>query len=180
VVEWVDPPNAREAIMGVALLFVGYIQEAWPGTAGDNAEKQRKHEIIAMIGEQTDRALEALPTEDDWPPLCKSMFGWPPVKAPLIGYEHRMVHFAASMKNVDFALRDWLDKFESLLRKLFWNEAYVRVEQGYIGTHEFRWKPKKDWLGALYAGTLTAITDWDFTTTLAYLDSLTESSRQAS
>lgn len=160
--------------MGVALLFVGYIQEAWPGNAGDVDEKQRKRAIVAKIGEQTEQVLAALPDPDVWPPLSKSMFGWPKVNAPLITYEQRLVHFAASMKNVDFALRDWLDKFESLLRQLYWNEAYVRVEQGYIGTHEFRWKPNDAWLDSLLKGRLTPITDWDFRTTLGHLDSLRE------
>jgi hypothetical protein len=160
--------------MGVALLFLGFIQEAHPGSAGNNDEKRRKVDISLAVGRQTDEVLESLPDEDKWPPLCKPMFGWPPSGAPLITYERRLVHFAASVKNVDFALRDWLDKFESLLRRLYWQEAYLRVEQGYIGPHEFRWRPKKNWIDALYGGHITPITEWDFTTTLDNQESLRE------
>jgi hypothetical protein len=85
-----------------------------------------------------------------------------------------MIHFAASMKNADFVLREWLDKFEALLKRLYWEEAYVRVERGYIGTHEFGWKPKKSWVSALHSGRLTPITEWNFTTTLERLESLRE------
>lgn len=160
--------------MGVALLFLGFIQEAHPGWAGDNEEKQRKSELSLAIGRRTDEVLAALPEEDNWPPLCKPMFGLPPSGTALITYERRLVHFAASVKNVDFALRDWLDKFETLLRQLYWQEAYLRVEQGYIGTHEFRWTPRKDWVDTLYTGRITPITDWDFITTLEGLESLRE------
>jgi hypothetical protein len=164
--------------MGVALLFLGYIQEAWPGSAGDGEEKQRKLEICAAIARRTDKVLADLPNEDEFPPLCKPMFGCLPPRATSITYERRLIHFAASMKNVDFALRDWLDKFENLLRQLYWQEAYLRVEQGYIGMHEFRWKPKKDWIEALYSGRISAITSWEFVTSLEYLESLRERDRE--
>jgi hypothetical protein len=158
--------------MGVESLFLGYIQEAWPGVKGNDEERQHKRVIDTAIKEQTDRVLAALPDEDHWPPLCKPMFGWPAVGTPLITYKNRVIHFAGSLKNADFVLRDWLDKFESLLSQLYWEEAYVRVEKGYIGTHEFRWKPQKEWTLALCSGRISPILTWDFTTTLQTLESL--------
>lgn len=160
--------------MSMQLLFVGYILEAQPGYAGGDEETQRKREIDLVIKQRTDQVLGALPEEDGWLPICKPMFNCPPDYWHGITYWQRLVHFGASMKNVDFLLRDWLDKFEALLRQLYWQEAYLRIEHGYLGTHEFRWKPKQDWLDALFSGRLLPITAWDFTTTLDHLDELRE------
>lgn len=161
--------------MGVDLLVFGYIQEIWlPGLVG-GSEQESKHrrDMCTEIGAHDDEVLGALPEEDDNdPPLCRPMFGWPVFGPSQITYCQRLVHFGASFKNADYLLRDWIDKFEALLRKLYWEEAYVRVERGYVGTHEFRWKVKEVWRAALYAGELIPIAEWDFTTTLNYLDSL--------
>lgn len=160
--------------MGVPLVLIGYIQEAWPGAAGENEVLQRKVDLDAAIQANTDAVLAALPQEDNWPPLCKPMFGWPRADEPLITYRHRVIHCAASIKNADFAIRDWLDKFESLLRKLHWIEAYIRIDGGYIGVHEFHWTPKRPWLDALHDGYSKPPVDWDFTTTLEDLDAMRE------
>ena len=160
--------------MGVAMIFVGYIQEAWPGNGGENEQRQWKAKLFSEIMSQTDQVISALPEADEWPPLSRGMFGWPPPGPSYFTYESRVIHFGASMKNVDFVLRDWLDKFESLLRKLAWEEAYVRVEQGYIGPQEFRWTPSRKWIEDLKEGHVIPITEWEFTTTVSDLESLRE------
>jgi hypothetical protein len=161
--------------MGVELILIGYIQEAWPGTAGENDEKQRKIQVQTLIPAHNNQTLSSLPEFDAWPPLCQGMFARPADNAQYYVYRHRIIHFGASMKNADFALRNWFDKFESLLRNLYWSEAYVRVDGGYIGTHEFHWTPTNAWNDQLYKGWLTPINEWNFTSTLPELDTLRES-----
>jgi hypothetical protein len=99
------------------------------------------------------------------------MFGWPPPEAPMITYpRNRLIHLAASMNQIDSDLRDWLDKFERLLRRLYWESAFVRVQTAYLGTHEFSWRPSDDWSTDMHKGRLRPVTDWTFTSTMDAAD----------
>jgi hypothetical protein len=154
--------------MGTATRLVGYIEEAWPGVAagGDTARMEALRDAHRRIVHHNESVLEALPAEDTWPPLCRPMFGWAPADAPMITYRNRLIHVAASLKDLDWYARDWLDKFESLLRRLYWESAYIRCEFGYLGPHEFRWRPQESWVQELCQARLPAIQEWSFESTL--------------
>ncbi len=162
--------------MGMTSFLLGYIQEAWPGLAagGDPALLAQLQETARAVVRHNNAVLEALPEEDEFPPLCGAMFGWPFAGAPMITYTTRLIHLAASMKEVDWYLRDWLDKFEDLLRRLYWRSAYVRVETAYLGKHEFSWRPAEKWVESLCKGRLNSIQTWSFSSTMeaAELDRL--------
>jgi hypothetical protein len=154
----------QEIPMGVQSLLYGYIEEAWPGAAagGDAILAQQLLDNTAHICRHNEDVLNSLPVEDSWPPLMRQMFGWAPWNAPLIVYWNRPIHFAASLKELDFELQDWLDKFEKLLRMLYWETAVVHFEAAYLGYHTFTWSPKRDWVSKLCKGSLELITEWDF------------------
>lgn len=154
--------------MGTATQLLGYIEEAWPGVAagGDAATMEELLEADRLIGRHNEETLESLDAGDAWPPLCRPMFGWAPTNSPMIIYKHRLIHLAASLKDLDWAARDWLDKFESLLRRLYWESAYIRCEFGYLGTHEFRWRPPEAWVKELCRARLNPIQEWTFESTL--------------
>lgn len=154
--------------MGVQSRLVGYVEEAWPGVAagGDPTLMQHLHDTAREIGRHNEAVLEGLPSEDDWPPLCRPMFGWAPANAPMIAYKNRLIHLAASLKEMDWELRDWLDKFEGLLRRLYWESAFVRFEGAYLGVSEFTWRPARPWVEGLCRGRLAPITEWAFTSTM--------------
>jgi hypothetical protein len=148
--------------------FVGYIEEACPGlrTNGSPEHMQLLIDNARSISAHNERVLGALPTEDDWPPLSRTMFGWSPSDASMINYRTRPIHFAASLKEVDWDLRDWLDKFEALLKQMYWEKAYVQFDAAYIGEHQFTWHPTRDWVERLTSGTLEPITTWTFESTM--------------
>ena len=153
--------------MGAQSKLVGYIEEAWPGRATSN--QTLAVELIAaeqQISRHNENVLGALPEVDEWPPLCRPMFAWTPVKTPMIVYKNRLIHFAASLKEMDWELRDWLDKFETLLRNLYWESAYIRFEAAYIGVHEFNYRPTDGWVQELCQGRVTPIGGWSFSSTL--------------
>ena len=154
--------------MGTATRLVGYIEEAWPGLAagGDAARMEELLEADRRIGRHNESVLEALGVEDTWPPLCRPMFGWAPAEAPMITYRNRLIHLGASLKDLDWSARDWLDKFESLLCRLYWESAYIRCEFGYLGTHEFQWRPPESWVKELCQARLAPIQEWSFESTL--------------
>jgi hypothetical protein len=154
--------------MGVPTIFLGYIEEAWPGVAagGDAAFMAHLQATAASINAHNEAVLTALPSEDPFPPLCRPMFAWPPADAPGIAYNNRIVHFAACVKNADFVARAWLDKFEQLLRRMYWESAYVRLQTVYTGTHEFTWEVGAAWKTDLCKGKVGPIGEWAFTSTL--------------
>jgi len=115
-----------------------------------------------IIGVHNEQMLKSLPIEDDWPPLSRGMFGFAPSDAAMINYRTRPIHFAASLKEVDWDLRDWLDKFESLLRQLYWEKAHVHFDAAYLGEHQFTWRPTRDWVERLTGGTLESVNTWTF------------------
>jgi hypothetical protein len=154
--------------MGVQSRLLGYIEEAWPGVAagGDAARMEQLLEAHRQIGAHNEQVLGSLPLEDEWPPLCRPMFAWAPAGAAMIVYKNRLIHMGASLKQLDWALREWLDKFEELLRALYWESAYVRFEAAYLGIHEFTWRPTEAWVRELCQGRLAPIREWTFTSTL--------------
>jgi hypothetical protein len=154
--------------MGVQSRLLGYIEEAWPGLAagGDPALMQHLLDTKRRIHQHNEKVLGALPDADQWPPLCRPMFAWAPSDAPMIVYKNRLIHLAASLKQMDFELREWLDKFEGLLRRLYWESAYIRFEAAYIGKHEFTWRPTEAWVKELCKGRLTPISEWSFSSTM--------------
>ena len=154
--------------MGVQSRLVGYIKEAWPGAAagGDAALMQHLVDTDRAISRHNERVLGSLSETDFWPPLCRPMFAWAPTDASMIVYKNRLIHLAASLKEMDWALRDWLDKFEALLRRLYWESAYIRFEAAYLGVHEFTWRPTQAWVEQLCRGQLSPIAEWSFSSTM--------------
>jgi hypothetical protein len=154
--------------MGVQSKLVGYIEEAWPGLAAGGNQILMDHLIATdqQISRHNENVLGTLPEVDEWPPLCRPMFAWAPVKTPMIVYKNRLIHFAASLKEMDWELRDWLDKFEALLRRLYWESAHIRFEAAYLGVHEFTYRPTDGWVQELCQGRVTPIADWSFSSTL--------------
>lgn len=81
-----------------------------------------------LLQERNLVTLSALPAEDSWPPLARSMFSSPDDK-PLSGtHRAQIITLGASMKNVEFGeLGDWTEKLEPLLKRLHWFRATVHM-----------------------------------------------------
>lgn len=154
--------------MGVHSILHGYIREAYSGSRGTGCEAHAK--LLAgndrEIWRNNESVLASLPVEDPWPPLSRNMFAYPPIRDLPITYKGRPIHFAASVKEVEWGLRDWLDKFEVLLSQLYWEKAVVYVDTAYLGDHVFSWRPKGLWVHQLSSGVLRPITEWEFSSTM--------------
>ena len=84
----------------------------------------------------------------------------------MITYRQRLVHFAATMKQIDSEVDEWIAKFERLLRMLYWERAYLRIETAYLGVHEWTWRVPHEWISNLSEGRLFPITEWERTKTM--------------
>lgn len=86
------------------------------------------------------RVVHQLPTADGWPFLCREMFAVP--ADDLMGgtFETQVIHFGMSYRGVEYEWRAWLDKFEALLKRMYWVSAIVHLETETAGVHTFGWE----------------------------------------
>lgn len=86
------------------------------------------------------RAIHQLPAADDWPFLCREMFAVP--GDDLMGgtFETQVIHFGMSYRGVEYEWKSWVEKFEALLRRMYWVSAVVHLETELSGIHTFVWE----------------------------------------
>jgi len=113
--------------MGHQSLIYGVIETFSVGTQRPEAD------------ERTQAALSALPDDDEWPFLVRSMFSATFNEHVSVAYLYRPIHFAASLKEVEGEWEEWLVKFERLLAKLDGITAVVHLETELVGTHTYHW-----------------------------------------
>jgi hypothetical protein len=91
-------------------------------------------------------AVEALPSEDDYPPLTRGMltvpmdFGRPGTAF----YREQLIHFGASFNHLSEYWHLWLAKFEGLLRQLYWSEVRVHLQLELHDAYDYRWRAAWD------------------------------------
>lgn len=90
-------------------------------------------ELIALNA----RILAELPEEDGRPPLTRDMFGEP---SHVRKYGCAVTPFAFSYGTLEEAWGQWLEKFEALLRRLYWERAEAHLITELVGDHHYRWK----------------------------------------
>ncbi|MGQ2993491.1 hypothetical protein [Variovorax sp.] len=91
-----------------------------------------------------DAALLALPEQDEWPFLVRSMFSMTSSVEVNVAYTFRVIHFGASFKAIELEWEAWLVKFERLLESLDGIAAVVHLETELVGNHRYTWQRKTD------------------------------------
>lgn len=77
-------------------------------------------------------ALEMLPLHDtEYPPLARTMFALNPI-ASQGSWKQMVIHFGLQLKDVAEDWDEWLEKFESFLERLRWQQARVHLELEYV------------------------------------------------
>lgn len=82
-------------------------------------------------------ALDSLPETDEWPFLVRGMFSQTASRG--LTYEFRIVHFGASLKEIENDWSVWVEKFEFLLSQLHGVSAVVHLESEAVGDHRLEW-----------------------------------------
>jgi hypothetical protein len=73
----------------------------------------------------------------------------------------QVIHFGAAFKNFASNWHEWLDEFEGLLRRLYWNTARVHLEDEELGLVACRWTLKNEsWQLALQQPPVLRV-EWD-------------------
>ncbi len=111
--------------MSNATVMLGFISEKNPNYAADPYFYQRAN----------DATLATLPADDEtYPPLCRALFSVTGDDSRHGSFRgERVIHFAGRFNYFIDDLAPWLDKFEALLRRLYWIDAEVLVNGGFTG-----------------------------------------------
>ena len=105
-------------------ILIGYVAEPLPRFQPDPG----------FFRAANDGVLAGLPSDDPWPPLCRSLFsvtGDNMMHGAFRG--QRLIHFAGHFNHLLSHLGEWLDKFEHLLRRLYWVDAEVLLLHAWSG-----------------------------------------------
>ena len=86
-------------------------------------------------------AILALPEREGWPLICREMFALPVIEDD-IGAQ--LVHFGGCYRGVEYEWAQWLQQFETLLKKMYWVSATVQLETELYGVHSFNWETDGD------------------------------------
>ncbi len=123
-----------------------------PGTAGYFDLHERNRAVV-----------NRLPLQDDWPWLVRGMFALPAGR-PQGTFRRQVIHFGASIKDdpLDRGIWDeWLAKFESLLRRLYWWSAVVHLSTEFVEPDRvFEWRPTEAAMDGLHAEQPRPIGEW--------------------
>ena len=96
-------------------------------------------ELRRLRRETNHGVLAELPAGELWPFLGREMFSF--CEAPGAGlYQTQVIHFGASYRAVEYEWALWVQRFEALLKQLYWTSAVVHLETELNGTHTFRWE----------------------------------------
>ena len=146
--------------------ITGYICEYYP----HHQENRQDYRNV------NDHVLDCLPETDDFPPLCKCMAsrtGSDSSQGSSRG--NRLIYLGGYFNHILDDLPQWLDKFESLLRRLYWTEAELHIFGGWMcASYTINYRisqatadqfakdpenPERDWICRVYDRTCEISTD---------------------
>jgi hypothetical protein len=160
--------------MGMISIVYGIIQGPdWPSAKVHeyNASMeltpiQRRYlDIDEKLREKVRRNLHAiatLPEDDDtWPFLSRSMFA-SSTHSIQTTYKAQIIHFGASFKSIEWGWDEWLEKFESLLRTMYWDEVNLHlISEMYTTTFDYTWQDENE-DKAVYPDHSDPVASWSF------------------
>ncbi|WP_345272936.1 hypothetical protein [Flaviramulus aquimarinus] len=85
-----------------------------------------------------EKIIDNLTKKDDYPWITKWMFSTIPYDTQHI-YRNQIIHFGASYKQLESDWNEWLEKFESILKQLYWFSVTLHLETELVGDHKFEW-----------------------------------------
>lgn len=86
------------------------------------------------------RSIYSLPLIDDAPGVTQDMFSTPRFSLHGESGQTTVIHFGSSYPQIHQLWPRWLDKFEALLKKLYWHSVSVHIDTELTGIHTFRWE----------------------------------------
>jgi hypothetical protein len=85
------------------------------------------------------KVLASLPENDNFPWVTKNMFHFQDPENIEGTYREQIIAFAASYKEIEYEWEVWLEKFESVLKQLYWISAKIHLETDFRGSYVYEW-----------------------------------------
>jgi hypothetical protein len=116
---------------------------------------QHNQDVMSMLPPLNSLGSEDLSIFD------ASMFKLPGVSPrDQITYRNQMIPFAMSANHFDGYLEHWIFQFETLLRQLYWTEAYAYITaEFYLDHEEYHWKADPTYAWKI---PLETVQNWEF------------------
>ncbi len=95
------------------------------------------------------------------PFLCGDMFTLPGLDVFSGSYHTQVIHFGASYRAVEYEWELWMQKFEELLKQMYWVSATVHLETELSGKHTFNWEPTNVGCHVPNSGDLRVKCEWE-------------------
>jgi hypothetical protein len=106
--------------------------------------------------------VAALPETDEWPFLTRWMFALPGEEPQQGTYRSQVIHFGASLKEVEQDWEAWLTKFEGLLTRLYWFSARLHLETEANGSFSYEWLIETDQIDRWLQDPPQPVNRWSF------------------
>jgi hypothetical protein len=121
--------------MSFESIVYGFITEAWTGKSDwiENNSVFVRHNNLILAG---------LTENDSWPPLAKNLFSLSTHEphGPNGNFRGRIIGIAGKFKQIEDDWGEWLNKFENVLKQLYWEKAKIHLITGYTSPYEFNWE----------------------------------------
>ena len=105
-------------------------------------------------------AINSLPKSDsEFPWINKSMFSIPNEQGT---FRDQVITFGASYKTLEYEWHLWIEKFEEILKKLFWFDVTIYVEFEVMGDYKYDWLINIDQIDKWHKESPEPIVDWKF------------------
>ena len=111
-------------------IVYGCIKDVLMSHSPQEVEEHRERNRYVMM---------SLPSIEEWPLLSREMFALPVQVTDLDEAHTDVMHFGSSYKAVEHEWQSWLNKFEEMLKQMYWVSATVHLETEFNGTHTFTW-----------------------------------------
>lgn len=87
--------------------------------------------------------INSLPEIDDsgYPWINRSMFSIPNEQGL---FRDQIITFGASYKTLEYKWHTWLEKFEEILKQLYWFNVTIHVEFEVLGNYTYEWEIDTD------------------------------------
>lgn len=124
------------------------------GAAWKTEDHHRLHRLNNEI-------LNSLSDTDTYPWITKNMFNCPDPHNIRM-YREQVITFGASYKEIEYEWSEWLEKFEAILKKLYWTSTTIHLNTELVGTHTYEWLFNFDQMDNWFLDNPQPINSWNF------------------
>ena len=117
--------------------------------------------VISDNIKQAREFIQTFENDKHYPWIRAEMFSLGVNKGPFF-YSEQVITFGATYKAVEFHWKDFILKFEHILRNIDFNTAKIQLETEFFGTYDFFWKKKVDRIAFEKEERLIETKEWFF------------------